>query len=565
VSGERLDVGVGLASEAGRRPGNEDYVAADRPAGSRGQHDFAAAIADGVGGGPGGRLASETAVRAFLDGYFGLPATLGAERAGAQSLRAVNRWLHGLAHQSPDLRGMATTFSALLLRGREAHVLHVGDSRVYRLRDAHLLCLTTDHVHAQPDLRHVLLRALALEDGLHADASRHALRVHDRFLLCTDGVHGVLSDRRLLELLAHRTDPQTNATHIVQAALDAGSRDNASALVLDVLALPPLDQTGLEAALAGLPLLPLPKADEQVDGFQLLEQISDGRYSRLFKATDLVDGRQVALKFPHPRAEDETLYRRAFLREAAVAAQVRSPYVAEVIELAPERQTRLYSVMPFYVGETLERRLRRGPLPLAEGIAIASRLGRAVDALHRRRIVHRDIKPDNVLLLPDGGLRLLDLGVARLPGVQTAPNEDIPGTPSYLAPEMFDGNAGDERTDVYALGVTLYRMFTAHYPYGEAEAFMRPRFTRRQPLAHYRPDLPAWLDAVLARATAVQADERHAHVADLVSDLEHGLSGAAGLAVTPRQPLYARNPLRFWQGLSLLLLIALLVTLARQH
>lgn len=563
MSAERLDVGIGLASEAGRRPHNEDFVAADCPAGSRARHEFAAAVADGVGGGPGGRLAAETAVRSFLDGYFGLPATLGAERAGARSLQAVNCWLHGLARQNADLRGMATTFSALTLRGREAHVLHVGDSRVYRLRDTQLQRLTTDHAHDHPDLRHVLYRAVALEDNVRADASRHALRVHDRFLLCTDGVHGVLPDRRLLELLAQRADPQTSAGQIVAAALDAGSRDNATALVLDVLALPPLDEIGLEATLAALPLLPLPKPGDVVDGFELLEQVSDARYSRLFRARDGHDGREVALKFPHPRLEGEGIYRRAFLREAAVAAQVRSAHVAEVIELPPERQTRLYSVMPFYVGETLEQRLKRHPVSLADGIAIASQLGRAVDALHRRRVVHRDIKPDNVLLLKAGGLRLLDLGVARLPGIETAPDEDIPGTPSYLAPEMFDGNAGDERTDVYALGVTLYRMFSGHYPYGETEAFARPRFGRRQPLAHYRPDLPAWLDAVLARATAVQADDRYAHVADLVSDLEAGFAGAAGTAPQRRQPLYARNPLRFWQGLSLLLLIALLISLAR--
>jgi hypothetical protein len=167
-----------------------------------------------------------------------------------------------------------------------------------------------------------------------------------------------------------------------------------------------------------------------------------------------------------------------------------------------------------------------------------------------------------VLLGMAGGLKLLDLGVARLPGIETAPEEYIPGTPSYLAPEMFDGNADDERTDVYALGVTLYRMFSGHYPYGETEAFARPRFGRRQPLAHYRPDLPAWVDAVLDRATAVQADERYAHVADLVSDLEAGLSGAGGTTSSPCQPLYARNPLRFWQSLSLLLLIALLISLA---
>lgn len=562
MSGERLSVGVGLASTAGRRPQNEDFVAADRPSGARGGHEFAAAVADGVGGGPGGRLAAEVTVRAFLEGYFGLPVTLGAERAAGRALQAINRWLHVQSCQCEQLRGMATTFSAVLLRGREGYVLHVGDSRVYRLRDAQLQRLTEDHVHPHPDLRHVLRRAVALEDSVHADVSRHALRVHDRFLLCTDGVHGSLGDARMRAVLMAREDPQSTALQIVEAAVDAGSRDNVTALVLDILSLPPLDQTGLEAALQVLPLLPLPRVDDEVDGFRLVEQIADGRYSRLFRARDLIEPRQVVLKFPHPRVAGEALYRRAFLREAAVAAQVRSPYVAEVLELAPGRQTRLYSVMPFYRGETLEQRLRRGPLSLVDGIAIASQLGRAIDALHRRRIVHRDIKPENVLLC-EGALKLLDLGVARLPGVDALPDEDIPGTPGYLAPEMFEGNAGDEATDVYALGVTLYRLFTGHYPYGESEPFSRPRFGRRQPLAHYRPDLPAWLDAVLARATAVQATERYAHVADLVADLEHGLSRGAGSSAVPRQPLYSRDPLRFWQGVSLVLLIVLLVVLGR--
>lgn len=562
MSGERLSVGVGLASTAGRRAQNEDFVAADRPSGARGGHEFAAAVADGVGGGPGGRLAAEVTVRAFLEGYFGLPVTLGAERAAGRSLQAINRWLHVQSRQCEQLRGMATTFSALLLCGREGYVLHVGDSRVYRLRDAQLQRLTEDHVHPHPDLRHVLRRAVALEDSVRAEVSRHALRVHDRFLLCTDGVHGSLGDARMRAVLMAREDPQSTALQLVAAAVDAGSRDNVTALVLDILSLPPLDQTGLEAALQALPLLPLPRVDDEMDGFRLVEQIADGRYSRLFRARDLIEPRQVVLKFPHPRVAGEALYRRAFLREAAVAAQVRSPYVAEVLELAPGRQARLYSVMPFYRGETLEQRLRRGPPSLVDGIAIASQLGRAIDALHRRRIVHRDIKPENVLLC-DGALKLLDLGVARLPGVDALPDEDIPGTPGYLAPEMFEGNAGDEATDVYALGVTLYRLFTGHYPYGESEAFSRPRFGRRQPLAHYRPDLPAWLDAVLARATAVQAAERYAHVADLVADLEHGLSRGAGSSAVPRQPLYSRDPLRFWQGVSLVLLIVLLVVLGR--
>ena len=120
--------------------------------------------------------------------------------------------------------------------------------------------------------------------------------------------------------------------------------------------------------------------------------------------------------------------------------------------------------------------------------------------LHRAGIIHRDIKPDNVILLAGGGLRLVDLGVARVPLLEDFPAQDIPGTPSYMAPELFSGRAGDEFSDLYALGVTVYRMFTAAYPYGEIEPFSRPRFGKPVSLSRYRPDLPAWLDAVIGKA-----------------------------------------------------------------
>ena len=250
-----------------------------------------------------------------------------------------------------------------------------------------------------------------------------------------------------------------------------------------------------------------------------------------------------------------------------MAAQVRSPGVTQVIDLPSGRQTRLYSIMPYYTGESLEKRLLRNPpLPLKEGVDVGIRLAKAVYALNRARIIHRDIKPENVMLTREGktqatGLRLLDLGAARLPGVEESGEAEIPGTPSYMAPELFHGAAGDERSDVYALGVTLYRLFSAgHYPYGEVEAFSHPRFTKRASLNRYRPDLPAWLDALLAKATAVDPVERHGDAMELAFELENGMAQGAGMAMR-RQSWYERSPLRFWQIVSFLLLLALLLAL----
>ena len=162
------------------------------------------------------------------------------------------------------------------------------------------------------------------------------------------------------------------------------------------------------------------------------------------------------------------------------------------------------------------------------------------------------------------GLKLLDLGVARLPGIQDAVDEDIPGTPSYMAPELFEGQAGDERSDVYALGVTLYRMFSGgQYPYGEVEPFSHPRFHKRQSLTRHRPDLPAWLDAAIARATVADSGERYGDAMELAFELENGLMRGAKGQVR-KISWYDRNPTRFWQVVSLLLLLLLIIVLANK-
>jgi serine/threonine protein kinase len=174
-------------------------------------------------------------------------------------------------------------------------------------------------------------------------------------------------------------------------------------------------------------------------------------------------------------------------------------------------------------------------------------------------VVHRDIKPDNVMLTADSGLKLIDLGVARLPRVEDFLVDEIPGTPGFMAPEQFEGNAGDALTDQFALGVTLYRWFTGKWPYGEQEAFQRPRFGRALPPSRHRPEIPSWLDDAIL--TAIQP-EREARFGDVI-ELLRALEGGGTLELGPRRavPLIERNPERFWQVVSALLCAGLAASL----
>jgi len=556
---------VGFASEAGPRQRNEDFAGAvfgwELPQPRR---DVVAAIADGIGGANGGRVAAETAVRGFLDGFCDLPETMEVRRAAARIVSSLNGWIYAQGRRDAGLARMGCTFTALVLRGRVAHVLHVGDTRAYRLAGDRLTCLTIDHVRAQGSGRATTLnRALGVETEVLLDYASQPMARHDRFLLCSDGVHGFLSAGTIADILRERSASDDSARVLVAAALASGSTDNCTALVIDLTELPTAEATDIGAAIAQLPLIPVPSAGESIDGFLLKALVSEGRYSRLFAAMDETEGGEVVLKFPKPQVAAAGTYRAAFIREAWVGARVNSPWVGRVMELPPGRQTCLYTVMPIYVGELLETRLARRPLlGLEEGRNIAVKLARAVAALHRAGIIHRDIKPDNVILESHGSLKLIDLGVVRVPGLEDFPPEDVPGTRAYMAPEMLAGDPGNEATDMYALGVTLFRAFTGEFPYGNADAASPARRQRPKALSDLRPDLPAWLQAVLARAVAADPAERPRDANEFVAEMETGPARAPLLARRP-QTFYERDSLRFWQGLAALLALALLLALLR--
>lgn len=554
----RLWVAVGWASLQGPRADNQDFAGAWLGSETeRAGHGMVAALADGVSGGREGRVAAELAVRALIEGYYAQPDTIGVAAAVERAMAPYNRWLAAMG-RGETMAHTATTFTGLVMRGRKVHVLHVGDSRAWHLRGDSLRQITTDHTHSHPDRRHILLRALGLEDQLRLDHHELAAAEHDRLLLTSDGVHGLLSPRRLAALLGARRSAQADAEALVEAALAAGGQDNATALVIDVVSLPAVSHDAIAGDLAALPILPPPVEGESVDGFALEKLLSDGRYTRLFRARDTAGGQAVVVKFPKPSLLSESGARAGFAREMLVGSRVASPFVGAAYPIAAERQSRLYGVQPYYPGQTLEQRLAH-PVSLREGLRIAIALTRGVAALHHLGIIHRDIKPDNVILGEDGSLRLIDLGAARLPRVEDIAHDDIPGTPAFMAPEMFGGNAGDEATDQFALGVCLWRIFTESWPYGEVEAFSRPRFRRPDAPGKTRPDLPAWAEAVLMRCVAIEPGERFGDVVDLLRALE----GGAAVERRPLRPLplIERHPVRFWQTVSLLLLIALVVSL----
>lgn len=553
-----IKVAVGFASHRGARSDNQDFAAADLGTeGERALQGVVVALADGVGGNKGGRIAAELAVRNFFEGYRAQNPLNGIGPAAMRAMDGFNLWLNSQARSDPHMAGAAATFTGLVLRGREAVVLHAGDSRAWHLRADVLTLLTEDHVSIAADGSHLLVRALGLEPRLRLDLLRQPLDDHDRFLLTSDGVHGVLSRPEIARLLAAHRSPQADADAIVAAALTAGAQDNVTALVVDIIALPSVDHDALAAEMGELPLLPPPEEGHIVDGFRLERQLADGAHARLFITRD--GGNPIVLKFPKTSLLSEEGARLAFLREGFLGRRIESPYVGRTLATPAGRQTRLYIVMPFYRGESLETRISRERIDLDDGIDIAVKLSRGIAALHRLGVAHRDIKPGNVILTNEGGLKLIDLGIARVPRFKELPEDETPGTASYMAPELFNGERGDAVSDQFSLGVTIYRLFTGRYPYGETEPLSRPLFGPPVPVSRYRPDISARLEAAIMKAISLRRDDRFGDVEEFIYQLETGKLRA----LPPRRPapLLQRNPVRLWQGVSLLLLVALAVVM----
>ncbi|MGG7674919.1 protein kinase domain-containing protein [Pseudomonas sp. WC2] len=538
-----LQLSFAEASATGPREENQDALRSVTPApvlaASKG---YLFAIADGVSQCADGGLAARSTLQALALDYYATPETWSVAQALDRLLLAQNRWLQANGGGQPLL----TTVSAVVMRGRRFTLAHVGDCRVYRWHAEHLQRISEDHVWEQPGMQHVLKRALGLDQHLVLDFLDGELRDGECFVLLSDGVWSTLGDTAIAAILRDQPDLHSAAQTLVNAAHLAGSQDNASALLVRVDA---VGEANIGDALIHLQQWPLPpplKPGQSFEGWQVQSIVAQSQQSLLYRVLD-VQGQTWLLKTLPSRSADDSYAGQALLSEEWFLKRVAGRHFPEVHSCSQRQH--LYYVMREYSGKTPAQ---LGPLPLAQWQDIAERLLRAVGLLHQRQILHRDIKPENLHWGDDGELRLLDFGLAYCHGLSEDARSTLPGTPSYIAPEAFRGDPPSAQQDLYAVGVTLYFLLTGHFPYGEIEAFQRPRFGLPVSASRYRPDLPEWLAQSLERGVAADPQQRFETAEEWLLVLEQG--ERRSLSVRPR-PLLEREPLKVWRTMALLALL----------
>lgn len=572
----KLTVSLGQHSERGRKEVNQDFHGAWIPQepllSAKG---IAVALADGISSSSVSREASEAAVRGFLESYFDTSQALSVKKSALQVLQSVNSWLHSQTRQSPFRyedkdRGYVCTLSALVLKSTTAHVFHVGDTRVYRLREGSLEQLTQDHRLVVSADKSYLSRAMGVEERLDLDYQAVRVERGDVFVLATDGVYEFVSPRRIANAIAdHEDDLNAAAQSLVAEAYERGSADNLTVQIVRVDALPDAEASEVQQLVAELPFPPPLAPRSEIDGYRILRELHVSARSQLFLAEDIEQGddaEPVVLKTLSTELRNDPAQVDRFLMEDWIAQRIDSAHVVRRRD-SGRRKTYLYNVTEYIEGQTLAQWMIDNPRPDIETVrGIAEQIARGLMAFHRQEMLHQDLRPANVMLDRTGTVKIVDLGSTRVAGVAESRGDEevhLLGTVQYMAPEYFLGEPGTPRSDLFSLGVIVYQMLSGRLPYGAEVSRARTRAAQRRltyrSVLDEKRDIQRWIDEALRKATHIDPLKRYAEPAEFAYALRH--PDAAWLQKS-RQPLLERNPVRFWQLVSALLAIALMIALA---
>jgi predicted Ser/Thr protein kinase len=512
------------------------------------------------------KQAGDLSVRGFLADYYSTPDHWDVKTSATRVLRALNGWCYSQSQCVTD-GSYVTSLSALVFRSRTAHLFHLGDTLVFRLRGAEFEQLTRDHVTDLGGYRYPS-RALGMDGSLDIDYAQFPIKQGDLFLFTTQAVLGTLMPSDYVQLIRQdASDLNAACDRLAEAAVQRaqsrgyGAEQFCFQLVrIDEL---PDEQPDHPGRVYGeLPIPPELSPGDRLDGLEVQAVLSRTAQSRVYRVRDMLSEREMVMKAPSPELSIRNAYLEHFLLQQWVVERVKSPFVVRIMESSRPRRY-LYYLMAYVEGETLAEWARRHPqASLAQRLDIANQLGKAVQALHHRDILHQQIHPGNVLIDGHGQVLLVDFSAcrAREGGGHRAARELLRqvGLTEHSAPEYALDDGVGRRSDQFSLASTIYWLLTGQLPY----ALPPNRLHRHTDLEQlvYRsartrnPEVTPALDEALRRALDPQRSLRYRRMSEFLRELRQPLASGRHDAAP------SRNPAHFWQGVAAILLLLLVLS-----
>ncbi len=569
---KQLTISIGEYSTKGRKEVNQDFhdicVPQEPQLTNKG---IAIALADGISSSEVSQTASQTAVTSFLMDYFSTPESWTVQKSAQRVVTATNSWLYAQTRQSQYCydanKGYVCTFSAMVIRSTTAHIFHVGDARIYRLRNDKMEQLTEDHRMWITQEKSYLGRALGVDSDLKIDYDTLPVEVDDIFLFMTDGIYEYVSSALMISIIeACNGDLNAAAKQIVETAYENESDDNLTIQIVKVETLPDKDANEIQKQLSEKPLPPLLEARMMFDGYKIIRELSATHRSHVYLAVDTETDTSVVLKTPSIDLSEDKAYLERFLLEEWIAIRMNNAHLVKSY-LQTRQRNYIYNVTEYIDGQTLTQWMIDNPSPTIETVReIAEQIARGVLALHRQEMIHQDLRPDNIMIDSTGTIKIIDFGSTRIKGIVESnaylEQENILGTAQYSAPEYFLGEIGTTRSDLFSLAVIIYQMISGELPYGTQVAKSTTKKSQRKlKYKHLDPDIhevPMWIDEALKKALEPNPYKRYGELSEFLYDLRH--PNKAFLNKT-RPPLLERNPVLFWKMVSLVLSVIIILLL----
>jgi protein phosphatase len=564
----KLEVTIGQSTSKGRKEINQDfhdiYLPNEPQLTNKG---IAIALADGISSSEVSQIASKTAVVTFLKDYYSTSESWTVKKSALRVLLATNSWLYSQSQQSKyhydKNRGYVCTFSAMILRSTTAHIFHVGDSRIYRLRDSKLEQLTKDHRLWVSKDKSYLSRALGIDSKISIDYDILNLKKDDIYFLMTDGVFEFVKDEVIIQMATTYNDYNKLSKDIVDLAYKNGSDDNLTIQILSIDNLPEKNIDEMSNSFEMKPLPPMLETRMQFDGYTIVRELSASSRSHVYLAVDNETDISIVLKIPSIDLGEDKVYLERFMLEEWIARRLNHPNIIKSY-LNTRKRNFLYTVTEFVQGQTLAQWIIDNPNPQFEIVRdIIEQISKGLLALHRQEMIHQDLRPENIMIDKNGTVKIIDFGSTRVEGIIDInvhlKETHILGTTQYAAPEYFVGELGTSKSDMFSLGLIMYYMLSGKFAYGVNIA--RTSTIQQQNKLKYDslyPKVPIWIDETLKKSLQLDPYNRYDELSEFIYDLNNPNPKFIN---KKRPPMMKRNPVAFWQGVSfsLFLIIVFLI------